>query len=40
MSRSVPVALAIAAVMLAASPFLIDAAPPEATMGQIGRAHV
>ena len=35
MSRSVPVALAIAAVMLAASPFLIDAAPPEATMGLV-----
>ena len=30
MTRTVPVLLLVAAAMLAASPFLIDAAPPEA----------
>jgi heme exporter protein C len=31
----VPILIAIFAVMLAASPFLVDAAPPEATMGLV-----
>ncbi len=35
MTRTVPVLLLVAAAMLAASPFLIDAAPPEATMGLV-----
>ena len=35
MRRAVPVLLLVAAAMLAASPFLIDAAPPEATMGLV-----
>lgn len=35
MKSSVPVLLLVSAVMLAASPFLIDAAPPEVTMGLV-----
>ena len=35
MTRAVPVLLLVAAAMLAASPFMIDAAPPEVTMGLV-----
>jgi heme exporter protein C len=35
MSRAIPLLLIGAAAMLAASPFLVDAAPPEATMGLV-----
>jgi heme exporter protein C len=35
MPRAIPLFLLVAAAMLAASPFLIDAAPPEATMGLV-----
>jgi len=35
MTRTVPVLLLVAAAMLAASPFMIDAAPPEVTMGLV-----
>jgi heme exporter protein C len=35
MPRAIPLFLIVSAVMLAASPFLIDAAPPEATMGLV-----
>ena len=35
--RLVPVLLAVALLMLAASPFVIDTAPPEATMGLVQR---
>jgi heme exporter protein C len=35
MPRATPLFLIVAAAMLAASPFLIDAAPPEATMGLV-----
>ncbi len=35
MTRLVPMFLLIAAAMLAASPFMIDAAPPEVTMGLV-----
>lgn len=35
MNRAIPLFLLIAAGMLAASPFLINAAPPEATMGLV-----
>lgn len=35
MTRAVPVLLLVAAAMLAASPFLIDSAPPEVTMGLV-----
>jgi heme exporter protein C len=35
MPRAIPLFLIIAAAMLAASPFLVDAAPPEATMGLV-----
>lgn len=35
MPRAIPLLLIVAAGMLAASPFLVDAAPPEATMGLV-----
>lgn len=35
MPRAIPLLLIVAAAMLAASPFLVDAAPPEATMGLV-----
>jgi len=35
MPRAIPLLLIVSAAMLAASPFLVDAAPPEATMGLV-----